>query len=659
MGQQHIFGVSVFISGSSGIPKWIRPQKKGSEVVAKLPQDWYKDSDLLGFVLYSIYDPVLDNESEAGWKMDEETYFKCDLTLVGHESPLVANPWIKFICNCPDVMWIFYYPKVAIQKRFCSNKWKQLKTSFSGWSDGKAMKVKECGIHLIYASHAHEHNNPASAGESMIPTIELEYQHGELKSLTPLLCLGYSGFIRSFPGTLEDVENLKQLHLDGTAIEELPASIQHLKGLQFLNLDYCNNLVTLPESICNLKSLTTLSCIGCSNLREFPEILENMENFIKLDLDGSAIEALPSSIENLRGLRLLNLRLCNNLVSLPESICNLKSLRTLSCSGCSNLRELPEIRENMENLVMLDLDGSAIEGLPSSIENLQGLQFLSLTQCNNLRSLPSSICELKSLKYLCCSGCSQLRSFPEIFGEMGNLRKLHLNGTAIEELPESIQHLQGLQYLDLRYCNNLVGLPESIGYLKSLITLNCSSCSNLRVFPKISENMENLRRLYLSGTSIKELPSSIEHLRGLQYLSLENCSNLVNIPESICKLSSLEVINVNLCTKLEKFPENLGSLQRLEDLGVSGLNLSIECFSSIAADIIQLSKLRFLNLSHCTKLQRVPDLPPNLRVLDVHDCTCLENLSSLSRLLGFSMLKCFKSAIEVRMMFHNVILIYP
>ena len=190
MGQQHIFGVSVFISRSSGIPKWIRPQKKGSEVVAKLPQDWYKDSDLLGFVLYSIYDPVLDNESEAGWKMDEETYFKCDLTLVGHESPLVANPWIKFICNCPDVMWIFYYPKVAIHKRFCSNKWKQLKTSFSGWSDGKAMKVKECGIHLIYASHAHEHNNPASAGESMIPTIELEYQHDELKSPTPLLCLG-------------------------------------------------------------------------------------------------------------------------------------------------------------------------------------------------------------------------------------------------------------------------------------------------------------------------------------------------------------------------------------------------------------------------------------------------------------------------------------
>ena len=506
----------------------------------------------------------------------DETSFKCDLTLVGHERQLVANLWITFPCNCPDIMWMFYYPKVAIQKRFRSNKWKQLQTSFTSCSDGKAMKVKECGIHLIYASHAHEHNNPGSAGGSMIPTVAWEYQHDELKSLTPLLCLGCPGLIRSFPGTLEDVENLQQLHLDGTAIEELPASIQHLKGLQFMNLDYCNNLVSLPESICNLKSLTTLSCFGCSNLWEFPEI-----------------------------------------------------------------------RENMENLIQLNLGGSAIEGLPSSIENLRGLQFLNLTQCNNLRSLPSSICELKSLTALFCSGCSQLRSFPEIFRDVGNLRQLQLDGTAIEDLPESIQYLQGLQYLDLTGCNNLVRLPESIGYLKSLITLSCSSCSNLRVFPEISENMENLKDLDLSGTSIYELSSSIEHLRGLQYLYLNNCSNLVNIPESICKLSSLEQLSVDYCKELEKFPVNLGSLQCLEFLGVSGLNLSIECFASIAAGIIQLSKLRVLNLSHCPKLLQVPDLPPTLRALDVHNCTCLENLSSLSHLLNFSLLKCFKSSIEV------------
>ena len=121
----------------------------------------------------------------------------------------------------------------------------------------------------------------------------------------------------------------------------------------------------------------------------------------------------------------------------------------------------------MESLENFDLEGSAIEELPSSIENLQGLQLLNLRRCNNLRSLPSSLCELKSLTNLFCSGCSQLRGFPEILVDMGNLKELYLDRTATEEVTESIQHLQGLQYLDLSCCNNLVRLLESIGYLKS------------------------------------------------------------------------------------------------------------------------------------------------------------------------------------------------
>ena len=129
---------------------------------------------------------------------------------------------------------------------------------------------------------------------------------------------------------------------------------------------------------------------------------------------------------------------------------------------------------------------------------------------------------------------------------------------------------------------------------------------------------------------------------------LKNCNNLVNFLESICKLSSLKRLYVDLCTELENFPENLGSFQCLESLGVSCLNLSISCFSSIAADIIRLSKLRVRDLSHCPKLQQFPNhLPPTLRILEVHNCTCLETSSSLSHLLGFPFLKCFKSAIEV------------
>ena len=159
--------------------------------------------------------------------------------------------------------------------------------------------------------------------------------------------------------------------------------------------------------------------------------------------------------------------------------------------------------------------------------------------------------------------------------------------------------------------------------------------------------MGNIRELHLDGTAIEELPASIQYLRGLQYLNLSDCTNLVSLPESICNLSSLKTLDVSFCTKLEKFPENLRSLQCLEDLRASGLNLSMDCFSSILAGIIQLSKLRVLQLSHCQGRRQVPELRPSLRYLDVHSCTCLETSSSPSSELGFSLFKCFKSMIEV------------
>ena len=293
----------------------------------------------------------------------------------------------------------------------------------------------------------------------------------------------------------------------------------------------------------------------------------------------------------------------------------------------------------------LCLKGREINELPV-IEFPYELSSLCLRECKNLESFSSTICELKSLTTLSCSGCSRLKSFPEIPPKgLENLRKLQLDGTAIQELPSSIRNLKGLQYLNLAYYSSLLSLPETICHLKSLAFLSCQGCSQLKSFPEIREDMENLRELYLDRTAIQELPSSIQSLKGLQDLQLSNCSNLVKLPDSICNLRFLNYLNVNLCSKLDKFPQNLGSLQCLEYLGVAGFDSNH--FSSIPAGIIQLSKLRILNLSHCQKLMQIPELPPTLRILDVHACPYLETSSTPLGFPGFSLFQCFKSAIKV------------
>ena len=74
--------------------------------------------------------------------------------------------------------------------------------------------------------------------------------------------------------------------------------------------------------------------------------------------------------------------------------------------------------------------------------------------------------------------------------------------------------------------------------------------------------MENLRELYLVGTGIKNLPSSIVHLKGIGYLDLAHCENLESLPESICNLRYLKTLLVHNCPKLDKFPSVLSSVYR-------------------------------------------------------------------------------------------------
>ena len=135
---------------------------------------------------------------------------------------------------------------------------------------------------------------------------------------------------------------------------------------------------------------------------------------------------------------------------------------------------------------------------------------------------------------------------------MRKLRELNLSGTEIMEVPPSIKQLNGLADLDLGNCKNLVSLLESICSLRSLKTLKLNDCSKLNSFLEIKGgDMGNLRELDLNSTGIEELPSSIGHLKALEYLSLAYCKSLVSLPDSLCNLTSLKILEVHGCSKLE------------------------------------------------------------------------------------------------------------
>uniref|UniRef100_A0A2N9FV84 TIR domain-containing protein n=1 Tax=Fagus sylvatica TaxID=28930 RepID=A0A2N9FV84_FAGSY len=315
------------------------------------------------------------------------------------------------------------------------------------------------------------------------------------------------------------IPNLEKLILERCSnLQELHPSTRIHKKLIFLNLKWCKKLSRLPSKF-EMKSLKTLYLNGCSNVKKIPEFVGNMECLQDLSLDGAAITELPSSVECLTGLRFLNLRYCKNLVCLPSTICNLKSLEDLNLYGCSKLDELPENLGILESLFKLDLSETAIKELPSSIGHLNSLTKLNLSYCKDLLCLPSTICNLKSLEYLYLSGCSKLDDLPENLGILEGLGILDLSGTAIKELPSSIGHLTRLTYLRIEECKDLLCLPSTICNLKSLWDLDLCGCSKLENLPENIGNVKGLKTLKCSGTTIKNVPSSIVLLEKLYELN--------------------------------------------------------------------------------------------------------------------------------------------
>ena len=452
------------------------------------------------------------------------------------------------------------------------------------------------------------------------------------KSICKLKCLKELNLsccttLQHFPEILEPMEHLESLILSGTAVKELHSSIELLPVLETLELQDCKGLSSIPKSICNLKCLKELNLSCCTTLQHFPEMLEPMEHLKSLNLSGTAVKELHSSIELLPVLERLELQDCKWLSSIPKSICKLKCLKVLNLSCCSTLQHFPEILEPMEHLESLILSGTAVKELHSSIELLPVLETLELQGCKGLSSIPKSICKLKCLKVLNLSCCSTLQHFPEMLEPMEYLEFLILSGTAVKELHSSIELLPVLKRLKLQGCKGLSSIPKSICKLKCLKVLNLFKCSKLEHFLEIFEPMEHLKYLILSGTTIKELHSSIELLPVLETLELQDCKWLSSIPKSICKLKCLKVLNLSCCSTLQHFPEILEPMEHLKSLILSGtavkeLHSSIELLpvlkrlqlqgckglSSIPKSICKLKCLKVLNLSKCSKLEHFSEI---------------------------------------------------
>ncbi|GKV34476.1 hypothetical protein SLEP1_g42848 [Rubroshorea leprosula] len=161
-------------------------------------------------------------------------------------------------------------------------------------------------------------------------------------------------------------------------------------------------------------------------------------------------------------------------------------LRDLSSPECQMLTTLLLSHNNLSNFP------------DSFFEQMNELKILDLSKNYELKSLPSSISELKNLTTLLLIGCQQLRKVLAL-SNCQAITTLDFNQSGIEEIPEGIEMLVNLKYLDLNY-TNMRKLPEGMLQKLTCLQILALRISGIQVKGEVLWPLEKLE--YFDGVLI-------------------------------------------------------------------------------------------------------------------------------------------------------------
>uniref|UniRef100_A0A1J3JNI6 ADP-ribosyl cyclase/cyclic ADP-ribose hydrolase n=1 Tax=Noccaea caerulescens TaxID=107243 RepID=A0A1J3JNI6_NOCCA len=547
-----------------------------------------------------------------------------------------------------------YFEKHAFSVA-CEPSFKNLAEQFVDYSRGHPLVLKVLGRELLRKDKAYWESKLGALAKSPISnTIQnvLRIPYDDLGKHHKNLFLDVAFFFR-----FEDEYHVRSL-LD-SSVDENASEIKDLEDRFLINI--CGGRVEVNDLMytlaMGLESSSEYSTSGrrLFNHGEIISILRNKPEATKVRgifLDMSEVPRKMSlgsdtfkDMNDLRYLKFFN----SSFPKDNEAKCNLifpnglkftlQEIRYLHWLKFP-LKILPQ-DFNPKNLIDLKLPYSHIEQLWDREKDISKLMWLDLNHSSKLRTL-SGLWRARKLKSINLEGCTELKT-----------------------VHEELKNMESLVFLNMRGCTSLKSLPQM--NLISLKTLILSGCSNLEEFNLISENLEEL---YLDGTAIKRLPSTIGKLKRLVLLILKDCKRLMSLPDSIGNLKALQKLVLSGCKSFTAFPKVKEEMKQLKTLLLDGtaikemphllsrfsdqgqtsswshcnlregpheiyrlstvqrLCLSRNNLRSLPNNIRYLFNLKWLDLKYCEELISLPMLPPNLHWLDAHGCISLENIES-------------------------------
>lgn len=197
------------------------------------------------------------------------------------------------------------------------------------------------------------------------------------------------------------------------------------------------------------------------------------ENANLLNLADLGLEEIPSTINELVSLKILNLR--NN-----------------------RIKEISSL-EGLENLNVIYLDNNQIEQIAPQFFDTINLTVLNLAN-NLLDKIPDSISKQTKLKRLFLSSNS-LSYLPEVVFELKELEVLAIGNNDIKVISRSINNLEKLKVFRLNR-NQIDSVDIDFSKMKSLAEVDLSE-NKLSEFTSNIKEAEQLKRLHLYSNNLQ------------------------------------------------------------------------------------------------------------------------------------------------------------
>ncbi|XP_075108746.1 disease resistance protein At4g27190-like [Nicotiana tabacum] len=455
----------------------------------------------------------------------------------------------------------------------------------------------------------------------------------------------------------DEPDSLIQAGIGLTHIKTMSVSV---KRISFVS----NKIERLPDCFKKCPKTTTLLLQDNSPLQIIPhELFQAFPALRVVNLSGTGIRALPSSINSLSQLNALILQNCDWLTELPP-IGDLYNLQLLDCDN-TRLHRLPQGLDKLTNLRLLNMPATYLksigQGILLKLSSIEMLNMLETTYFQQPRwyltphPYPGTLSNVRKEggTLLGSSTFDELSSLPNLtslFVKLDSSSNLNIDHTWMSRLERfrveiglgpmeakfnkstrmigvsqcqifSKGELSGmLQFASDLYLIKCMGLRKLIAYnsfdgLKSLHIVNCS-CD----FKPVGQGNEHFDPL----PNLKQGNEHFDPLPNLEYLRLSSLINLKSVSDfghflgiRFSKLRQLEMVVCPSLTCLFNVGGTFSVPKQLEDIGISNCQMTLVNFRKLLLEDCPIlgtlgerestwELLEELSLIKCNQIRKLP-----------------------------------------------------